>query len=189
MKKAFRDQCIPMPSGAILIWKTSNHTKKRIHCKVLMIHHALWLALFPDSERDAILANCLPRLREGMVLMFVIFLQFAHVLVASLAICAAALRVPVFCHCTAGVLPDLEAFSVDLDTFVKDVWPSCTCRKFLTWSCIWTLLSDCEVVGCIWRRRWLAWMLDSRIRFSRGRMEKDGKGYTNQGLVLCNWSL
>ncbi len=81
--------------------------------------------------------------------------------------------VPVFCHCTGGVLPDLEAFSVDLDTFVKDVWPSCKCRKFLTcWSCIWTPLPDCEVVGCVWRRRWLAWMLDSRIQFSRGRAGK-----------------
>ena len=177
MKRAFRGQCIPMPSGAILIWKTSNHTKKHIHCKVLMIHHALWLALFPDSERDAILANCFPRLREGMILMFVISLEFAHVFFFQvLQFVLQPLRVPVFCHCTVGVLPDLEAFSVDLDTFVKDVWPGCNCRKFLTcWSCIWTLLPDCEVVGCVWRRRWLAWMLDSGIRFSRRRTEKDGK--------------
>eukprot|EP00913_Durusdinium_trenchii_P014472 g13576.t1 len=52
---------------------------------VLMIHHALWLAIFPPFERDTILVNCFPRLKEG-------------------------------------VLPDLEAFSVDLDAFTKTVW-------------------------------------------------------------------
>jgi hypothetical protein len=29
-----------------------------------MIHHALWLALFPEG-RDLVLAKCLPRLRQG----------------------------------------------------------------------------------------------------------------------------
>lgn len=29
----------------------------------------------------------------------------------------------------SGVLPDLEAFSVDLDTFVNDLWPSCSARQ------------------------------------------------------------
>lgn len=32
--------------------------------QVLLIHHALWLAIFPDGH-ESLLVSCLPRLREG----------------------------------------------------------------------------------------------------------------------------
>lgn len=64
---------------------------------MLMIHHALWLSLLPRGSREASLATCFPRLKEG---------------------CFSCRET---CVC-AGVLPDLEAFSVDLDTFEKDLW-------------------------------------------------------------------
>jgi hypothetical protein len=34
----------------------------------------------------------------------------------------------------SGLLPDLEAFSVDLETFAQDVWPSCKDRRSLVTS-------------------------------------------------------
>eukprot|EP00438_Fugacium_kawagutii_P004875 Skav232182 [mRNA] locus=scaffold4523:22768:27318:- [translate_table: standard] len=69
-----------------LLWESFNAMpyKRGSPSTVLLIHHALWLAIFPDGH-ESLVASCLPRLREG-------------------------------------VLPDLEAFSVDLDTFVNDVW-------------------------------------------------------------------
>lgn len=38
----------------------------------------------------------------------------------------------------SGLLPDLEAFSVDLETFAQDVWPSCKDpRSLVTSADLW----------------------------------------------------
>lgn len=42
-----------------------------------MIHHALWLAIFPPFERDTILVNCFPRLKEGRRVCVYVSIKYA----------------------------------------------------------------------------------------------------------------
>ncbi|CAE7491525.1 mtr [Symbiodinium necroappetens] len=74
-------------SIASLAWLSFNALpyKRGTPSTVLVIHHALWLALFPAEDRQDVLVQCIPRIREGIV-------------------------------------PDLEAFSTDLDEFVNERW-------------------------------------------------------------------
>lgn len=164
--------------------------KKHIHCKVLMIHRAVWLALFPDSERDAILANCLPRLREGMILMFVIFLQFAHVLVSSLAICAAAFKG----SCLLPLYGRRAAWSGSIQCRLGYFCQRCVARLQLPkvshmlvlhlntafWLRGGGMRLKAKVTGLN------AWFENTIQPTQNGKRRKKA---TNQGLVLCNWRL
>ncbi|CAE7567567.1 unnamed protein product [Symbiodinium pilosum] len=54
---------------ASLAWLSFNALpyKRGTPTTVLVIHHALWLALFPAEDRQNVLVKCIPRIREGVM--------------------------------------------------------------------------------------------------------------------------